>query len=35
MRGRSRHDENGRDYVTWCFVDAETAAAFRAEFIRS
>jgi hypothetical protein len=35
MRGRSRHDENGRDYVTWCFADAETAAAFHAEFIRS
>jgi hypothetical protein len=34
MGGRGRRDESGW-YVTWCFADAETAAAFRAEFIRS
>jgi hypothetical protein len=28
QRGRSRRDENGRDYIRWCFADAETAAAF-------
>ncbi len=33
MRGRSRRDENNRDYMTWCFADAETAEAFSAEFI--
>jgi hypothetical protein len=32
MRGRSRRDANNRDYVTWCFADAETAAAFASEF---
>jgi hypothetical protein len=26
MFGRSRRDENNRDYVTWCFADAATAA---------
>ena len=30
--GRSRRDANNRDYVTWCFADAETAAAFASEF---
>ena len=33
MRGRGRRDQNNRDYVTWCFADAETAKAFAAEFI--
>ena len=32
MRGTSRRDQNGRDYVTWCFADAATAKAFSAEF---
>jgi hypothetical protein len=31
--GRSRRDKDNRDYVTWCFADAETAAAFSADFI--
>jgi hypothetical protein len=34
QRGRSRRDENGRDYIRWCFADADTAAAFAAEFNR-
>ena len=33
MRGRGRRDENNRDYVRWCFADAETAEAFSAQFI--
>ena len=28
QRGRSRRDEEGRDYVRWCFADREIAAAF-------
>jgi hypothetical protein len=32
MRGRSRRNENGRNYVRWCFADAETAKAFASEF---
>ena len=34
QRGRSRRDENGRDYIRWCFADAETAAAFASQFNR-
>jgi hypothetical protein len=33
--GRSRRDENSRDYVTFCFADAVTAEAFRRLFCRS
>ena len=29
--GRGRHDDD-RDFVRWCFADANTAAAFAAEF---
>jgi hypothetical protein len=32
QRGRSRRDEDGRDYIRWCFADREIAAAFAAEF---
>ena len=32
--GRSRCDENNRDYVTWCFADAAMADSFRASFVR-
>ena len=32
QRGCSRRDENGRDYIRWCFADAETAAAFASQF---
>lgn len=32
MHGRSRRDENNRDYVTWCFADAQVAAEFAARF---
>jgi hypothetical protein len=34
QRGRSRRDEYGRDYIRWCFADAETAAAFASQFNR-
>jgi hypothetical protein len=27
-----RRDENNRDYIRWCFADAEMAKAFAAEF---
>jgi hypothetical protein len=27
-----RRDESGRDYIRWCFADAEAAAAFASEF---
>jgi len=33
--GRGRRGANNRDYVTWCFADAEMADSFRASFIRS
>jgi hypothetical protein len=33
MHESSRRDENNSDYVTWWFADAETAAAFAADFI--
>jgi hypothetical protein len=32
QHGRSRRDENGRDFIRWCFADREIAAAFAAEF---
>jgi hypothetical protein len=32
QRGRSRRDEDGRDYIRWCFADRKIAAAFAAEF---
>jgi hypothetical protein len=32
MYGRGRRDENGRDYIRWCFADPETAKAFASEF---
>jgi hypothetical protein len=31
--GRSRRDENGRDYIRWCFADAETAEAFAVRLV--
>ena len=31
QRGRWRR-EDGRDYVSWCFAEAEAAAAFKANF---
>jgi hypothetical protein len=31
-RGRSRRDENGRDYIRWCFDDSFTAAQFVNDF---
>jgi hypothetical protein len=27
-----QRDENHRDYIRWCFADAETAAAFASQF---
>ena len=32
MHGRGRRDENGRDYVRWCFADRATADLFEKEF---
>jgi hypothetical protein len=32
MSGRGWRDENNRDYIRWCFPDAEMAKAFAAEF---
>ena len=32
MRGRSRRDENGHNYIRWCFADPEIAKAFASEF---
>jgi hypothetical protein len=31
--GRGRRDENGSNYIRWCFANAETAAAFSARAI--
>ena len=31
-RGRGRRDENGRDYVTWCFGDRTIAEDFARKF---
>jgi hypothetical protein len=30
--GKGRRDENNRDYIRWCFADAEMAKVFAAEF---
>ena len=32
INSTGRRDENGRDYIRWCFADREIAAAFAAEF---
>ena len=32
LSGKGRRDEYNRDYITWCFADAESAKAFVAEF---
>ena len=32
MRGRGRSDENGRNYIRWCFADPRVAAQFVNEF---
>ena len=32
QRVRSRRDENGRDYIRWCFADPEIAKAFANKF---
>ena len=32
MRGRSRRDENGSNYIRWCFADPHVAAQFVKEF---
>jgi hypothetical protein len=32
LRGRSRRDVDGRDYIRWCFVDPAVAAEFAKEF---
>jgi hypothetical protein len=34
QRGRSRRDENGRDYIRWCFAGAEIAEAFATKFAK-
>lgn len=34
QRGRSRRDENGCNYILWCFADGATAGAFAADFKR-
>jgi hypothetical protein len=34
-RGHGRRDENGRDYIRWCFDDPELAAAFAQEFLNA
>ena len=31
-RGRGRHEDD-RDFVRWCFADANVAAAFAADFV--
>jgi hypothetical protein len=31
-RGKSRRDENGRNYIRWCFANQKIAAAFASEF---
>ena len=31
-RGHGRRDENGRDYVRWCFANPAIAAALSSEF---
>jgi hypothetical protein len=32
MRGRSRRDESGHNYIRWCFADPHVAAQFVNEF---
>ena len=32
MNGRGRRDENGRNYIRWCFADADLAVVFADEF---
>jgi hypothetical protein len=32
MHGRGRRDENGRDFIRWCFAEVALAAAFAREF---
>jgi hypothetical protein len=32
MHGRGHRDENGRDYIRWCFDDSVVAAQFVSEF---
>ena len=32
INSTGRRDENGRDYIRWCFADREIAAAFAAKF---
>ena len=32
MRGSSRRDENGCNYIRWCFADRATADLFKKEF---
>jgi hypothetical protein len=32
MHGRGRRDENGRNYIRWCFADPTTAKMFADEF---
>ena len=34
QRGRSRRDEDGRDYIRWCFADPAIAEAFEARFAK-
>jgi hypothetical protein len=35
QRGRSRRDENGRDYIRWCFADPAIAKSFATVFAAS
>ena len=32
IHSTGRRDEFNRDYIRWCFADAETAAAFASQF---
>jgi hypothetical protein len=32
INSTGRRDENGRDYIRWCFADPALAAAFAKEF---
>ena len=34
QHGRGRRDENGRDYIRWCFADPAIAEAFTAKFAK-
>jgi len=33
INSTGRRDENNRDYIRWCFADAEMAEQFRREFV--